>query len=212
MRTIAIHQPAYIPWLGYFEKIQKSDIFVILDTVQFSKNSFDNRNLVSLNGKDKWLTVPVKTSKKFKKNSFQELEILQNNWQKSHWGIINESYGKSPFFDEFADDLEKFYKKKWVYFLDLAWQMLGFLLKKLEINTKIIMASSLDIKSSRSQMLLDICKSLKAKKYYSGIGAKDYLDESIFKKSNILVEYQKYQPSSKYSIIHNLFMYGAKLL
>ena len=159
MTTISIHQPVYLPWLGFFGKIISSDIFVILDDVQYEKNGWQNRNKIRTRNGDSWLTVPVKT----KSDTLLKDVLIDNssNWIQKHSKTIIFNYSKTPFFNEFWNELKYFYSKQFDSLLELNVEIIKLLLQKFNINTKLILSSELDIHSHSSERILDICKNVK---------------------------------------------------
>jgi hypothetical protein len=190
---ISIHQPAYLPWLGYFDKIISSDIFVYLDTVQLEKNSYSYRNKIKTPQGSAWLTIPLKM-KGHTGNAIKNIAIDNSQqWKKRHLKNIFFNYKKSPFFDDLYPKIELLYKDDFDFFSDLAYHHLLFWLDELNIKTKIIKSSNLDISSKKSELILDLCQNFKADKYISGVLGRDYLDENTFKEKGVVVEYQDYQ-------------------
>jgi hypothetical protein len=194
MRTISIHQPAYFPWLGYFDKIIKSDIFVYLDTVQFEKNSFINRNKIrTIDGKTIWLTIPL-LMKGHTDKVIKEMKIDNTqNWKKKHIKSIEQNYKKTPFFDEYFIDIRDIISTAKENFTIFTFNMLEYLLGIFEIKTKIIKASDYNVGSAKSELVLDICRLFKADTYISGILGKNYLNVDEFIKSGIKVIFQNYE-------------------
>jgi hypothetical protein len=190
---ISIHQPAYLPWLGYFDKIIRSDIFIYLDTVQLEKNSYSYRNKIKTPQGSAWLTIPLRM--KGHTSSVIKDVLIDNSqqWKKKHLKNIFFNYKKSPFFDELYPKIENLYKTDFDLFSDLAYEHLLFWLKELNIKTKIIKSSDLNIDSKKSDLILDLCQHHNADKYISGALGKDYLDEDHFKEKDIKIEYQDYQ-------------------
>ena len=191
---VSIHQPAYLPWIGYFNKIINSDIFVYLDTVQFQKNSFQNRNKIRTSNGCIWLTIPVITKKKLFSLQIKDLSIDNSqNWKKKHLNSIKMNYSKSLNYKSIMKDLEPFYMKEEDNFSKFCYEMLIWFLKKLNIKTKIIKASDLPpIDKNKNDLILEICKHLKAKTYISGILGKDYIKVSEFEKKNIKIKFQNF--------------------
>ena len=189
---ISAHQPAYNPWLGYFDKIKRSDVFVFLDTVQFEKNSFTNRNKIKTANGPVWLTVPVIKTNHFDMVMKDMLIDNRGNWQKKHLNAILLAYKKAPYFSEIFPKLEQLYAKEYEKFIDMSWDHLQFWLDLLHIETKIVKSSALDIHSKKSDMVLDICKELDADQYISGALGKDYLNVSKFEELNMEVIFQNY--------------------
>lgn len=206
---ITAHQPAYLPWLGYIHKIALSDTYVILDNVQFEKNSFTNRNKIYSSQGELMITVPIQIKGHIGK-PIKEIRISNlENWHKKHWNSIVQSYRKAPFFDCYASWLESFYSKEWNFLIDLTSEMLYFLIKKMDIKTKIIRQSDTGIKSQKQDLVFDLCKATNADIYISGSLGRDYLDLKPFKEAGIEVYFQSYQhpvysQSGKYGFIPNL--------
>jgi len=191
---VSIHQPNYLPYLGYFDKISKCDLFILYDTAFFVKEMFYNRNKVKTNQGEKWLTVPVY----YKLQEQQQIRDIQienkRNWKKKHWQTITQNYSKSAFFTEICDLLSPFYQEESFLLSDFTVNIITAICSYLEIKTKIILASSIPTKSNldRTQKLLNICLELGATTYLSGTTGNKYLDELEFSKNNINIEYQNY--------------------
>ena len=99
MTVVSINQPAYLPWLGYYDRIARADIHVELDCVQFEKNSFANRNRIRLRQGSAWLTVPVRTKGRFGDLMIDEIEISgDGRWQGKHWRSLSQAYAHAPHF------------------------------------------------------------------------------------------------------------------
>ena len=120
---LSIHQPAYIPWLGYYDRIAKSDVFIILDTVQYQKNSFQNRNKIRTKTGWSWITVPVITKKILYEKNINQIEIDYNqNWNTKHLKSIKQVYAKAKNFEKIFPLLENILIKKWSSLADLSYQ------------------------------------------------------------------------------------------
>lgn len=190
---MSAHQPAYLPWLGYFDKIKRSDVFIFLDTVQYEKNSFTNRNKIKTQNGPIWLSVPVIKTDHFDK-TMREMPIDKNShWQRKHLNSIQQSYSKAPHFKELMPKLQDLYAKDYDNIVDATWDHLIFWLDVLDIHTKIIKSSSLDVSSKKSDFVFDLCRAVNADYYISGALGKDYLDIEKFERAGIKVEFQDYQ-------------------
>lgn len=188
---ISIHQPQYLPWPGYINKIFLSDVFVFLDDVQYKKNEWQNRNRIKGPNGLIWLSVPVHYNFG-QKNSDITIDNTAS-WQKKHKKSIEECYKKSEFFNDFFPYLKKIYEKEYKYLVDVNVDSITAILDYLKINKKIIFSSSLNITTQKTDRIIDICKTLKADTYISGQGAKDYLIVEKFKENNINLCFQKYK-------------------
>jgi hypothetical protein len=190
---LSAHQPAYLPWLGYLEKIARADMFVFLDTVQFEKNSYINRNKIRTPHGVQWLTIPVKT-KGHITSTLRDTSIDDAQpWRNKHLKSIEANYGKAAHFKDCFPRLEKMFSIPESNLAELCWQQLQMWLNEFEIGTTVIRSSELSIKSRKSNLMLDICEQLGASQYLSGILGRRYLDEEAFRLAGIKIEYQDFQ-------------------
>lgn len=193
---VSIHQPNYLPWLGFFDKIAKSDTFVIFDDVQFprGKNHFGHRNLIKTNGGSKWLTIPLLGKSDFK--NFNEIEINYiNEWNTEHLRLIDIFYKKTPFFQDYFPEIKNILTNKYSTLSELNITLIKYFLNCLDIKTNIVLSSelcSLNIKGE--EKILYILDQLKATKYISGTGPGSirYINEDEFKNKNIELIWQHY--------------------
>lgn len=191
---VSIHQPNYIPWLGFFHKIAQSNVFVSLDVVQFTKNSFQNRNKIKTANGEIWLTVPVLTKNKFGQIT-NEVEINNTvSWGRGHCRSIQQNYSKTPCFKFFIDFFETVYMdEKFTKLVDLNETIIKFINEILGIRTKFVKASSLGVQGQGTELLVEICKTIGADTYLSGSGGKKYLEELKFKDESIQLIYDNFQ-------------------
>lgn len=205
---VSINQPAYLPWLGYFARIATSDVHVVLDHVQFEKNSFTNRNKVRTGKTATWLTVPVKTRGKFGALPINTLEIdaNQTKWRRKHWATLQQNYQKAPFWADHAPFLEHLYAQDWRSLARLCRAFDTYFLETLQINTHLVYSSQLDLTSTKSDLILDICKAVGAEHYLSGALGRDYLDQSKFETEGVQVSYQDYNHPVYTQLTHQDFM------
>lgn len=190
---LSAHQPAYLPWLGFFDKIGRSDVFVYLDAVQFEKNSFTNRNRIKTLRGPIWLTVPVKL--KGHTSSTMKDTLIDNtqNWRMKHLRSIAQSYGRAPFFGPRYPRLEALYEESFDRLSDMCFSHLQFWLSELGIERRIIRQSELPEMGLKSELVLNLCRHLGADCYLSGALGRAYLDLSAFRASGIRVELQDYR-------------------
>jgi hypothetical protein len=188
---VSIHQPYYFPWLGYFEKILRADIFVILDDVQYEKNNFYNRNKINTPNGPTWITVPVEYKKEI---NLMDITIdLKQKWQKKHFDSIYFNYKKAPYFKEHEEFFYTIYKEKRCdKLIDLNLYTLNYFIEALQIETPIKYASNLNIKSTATQRLVDITQAVDATTYLSGSSGKKYMQIELFKDKKIDIIYQDY--------------------
>jgi len=192
---IAIHQPNFLPWLGYFYKIAKSDIFVLLDNVKYSKNSFINRNKIKTpQGNEIWLTVPAK-SNGLSEQFIKSVQISnQTDWRRKHLQTLEMSYKRAKFFDQIYDDIKKiYYESDWNNLCLFNTSLLTLILNKLNLKNQVIMASELNIEEESTTLLINIVKKLGGEAYLSGYGGSKYQEEDLFKKANITLQYYDFK-------------------
>lgn len=191
---VSINQPAYLPWLGYFQRIAVSDLHIVLDHVQFEKNSFVNRNKIRAKEGPVWLTVPVSTKGKFGELSIATLQFAPNQpWQKKHWASIKQTYSKAPYFARYAPAYEALYKQEWSSFAPMVMAFLHQHLADLRISTPLRSSSEMKIQGTKSDLVLNLCRATGATAYFSGALGSNYIDEASFHGAGIKVQYQNYQ-------------------
>jgi hypothetical protein len=217
---VTIHQPEHMPWLGFFHKIAQADILVILDSVQFSKNYFHNRNKVRTSSGWTWLTVPVNRTIE---TLIKDVAISADpRWKKKWQDTIFYNYKKAPFFDRYFESFRGLIDEEWKKLSDLNISFVYLLSDLLNIKTKFVKASGMDVTGKGSDRILALCRNLGAKRYLSGISGRDYLNLDDFRREGIRVEFQKFHhpiyrqlhepflPSM--SVVDLLFNHGNKSL
>ena len=152
------HQPEFIPYLGFFSKISKADIFVIVDNIQFKKKNFQNRNKIKTREGWMWLTVPVITKGRFEQK-ICEVEINNSlNWQRKHWASITLNYQKAPFFKEHSGFFEEVYSKEWRLLSEFNEAFIRYIMGQLELDVDVLKSSELGVTGQKTDLLIDICK------------------------------------------------------
>lgn len=192
---VSISQPTLFPWIGYFEMIKDSDVFVFLDTVEFKKQTWHMRNRLKIRSKiensETWIRIPTKSSKT---NTLIKDVLIDNGqgWKQKHLDIFQSNYGKKykkiPF-------LEKFYQQEWNNIADFNIKFITECCQFLEIPTKLVLASDLEVKGKKSNLVLDICKQMNATELLANKGSGDYLekDKEIFEQENIKISYHEFR-------------------
>ncbi|MCJ7635391.1 WbqC family protein [Candidatus Bathyarchaeota archaeon] len=190
---IAIHQPNYIPYPGFFAKLALSDVFVIYDTAQFTRGDFINRNRIRGFAPNEyiWLTLPV-GKRNFKGIAINQIEIAKDKVFKNHSKTIRSMYSKAPFFD---DEVCQCIATPHKNLADHNVFIIHFLVEKLRLrHPEIVLSSRLDISGKHgTEGILEITKALGGDEYVSGAGGKAYLEEHLFKKESIKLSFLNYQ-------------------
>lgn len=190
---VGIHQPQYLPWLGIIDRVMQSDIFVMLDNVPYSKNYFYNRNRIKTANGWCWLTVPVLFKGRFGTWIKDIMINNRTNWREKHWKSILSAYNKAPFFKVYKQYFEEFLYKEWIYVSEVSIRSLILILRLYGIDKKIVKASELDVKGSKEELLVNICKELGADSYFSGPDGKDYINLDVWRANRIEVIFQNFK-------------------
>ena len=193
---IAIHQPNYLPYLGFFDKMKQSDIFVIYDDAQFNKSDFQHRNRIRIYHGWKWLTVPAEK----KHIPINQIRIKNEvttwkrvKWAEDHFNNIRDNYKDTPYYSSYEDEIKRIYKKRYDKLVELNMELINFLKKAFGINTEIIFSSDLGFPSKSAERLVEIVEALGGDLYLSGPKGRDYLDVSLFEREGIKVEFQDFK-------------------
>lgn len=220
---IAIHQPEHLPWLGFFHKINMADIFVVLDNVQYRRRYFQNRNKIRTKSGELYITVPVVRANR-DALLIKEVRIFRNDlkWKRKNIESIFNAYSKAKYFNDYADKIREIYLRDYELLINMNLEFIKYLMQVLRIKTEIILSSSLKVNGRKENLIMNICKELKADTYISGISGKNYLNTQDFKEAGIKLIYQEfhhpiykqlYEPFlSCMSVIDLLFNYGDKSL
>lgn len=192
---VTMHQPEHLIWLGLIDKISRSDVFVIVDTVQYRRHYFQNRNKIRTRDGWIWLTVPIK--KHPLKTKIVDIEISYNqNWVDRYLAILKLNYKNAKYFDKYYPKLEKVFLQKDKYLVDVNIKLINFVLESFQVKKKIIRSFELElpeIKGGGSNVALEICKKLSANTYLSGSSGPDYLKISNFESNKIPVIFHKFR-------------------
>ena len=191
--TVVIAQPENLPWLGYFDKMRHSDIFVFLDNVQFKRRYFENRNKIRTRDGWIWLTIPVIVKGKFEQKINEVMIDNTRDWRRKHWNSFVHAYQRAPHFKDYADFFEHTYKQDWQFLVDFNIRLCLFIAEAMSLKQEFKRASELKIGGRSTELLLNICRKLNARTYFSGKFGKNYLDESRFAEHNIGIVYQDFR-------------------
>jgi hypothetical protein len=197
---VAVHQPQYLPWLGYFDKIDKADIFVLLDTVQFKKNEWQNRNKIKTAQGWQWLTVPVM----YKYPQLVNEVTINNkvNWQHKHRQALLSNYKRAPYFDMVEKILGEILSSSWEYISQLNMEAVKRLVTMLGIDTPLYIASELgEFPQDPDERLVALTKHFGAGTYLAGMGGRGYMNLDTYSRNGIKVIFQDF----KHPVYQQLF-------
>ena len=197
---VAVHQPQYLPWIGYFDKIDRADIFVLLDNVQFKKNEWQNRNKIKTTTGWQWITVPV--TYRFPQ-LINEVEINnQDRWQHKQRQAILSNYKKSPCWDFLEGFFHDLFEVYWQTISQLNIHVVKKLVEILGITTPLFIASEIGkFPEDPDERLIAIVKHFGADTYLAGSGGREYMDMGKYEKNEINVIFQDY----RHPVYHQLF-------
>jgi WbqC-like protein family len=195
----AIHQPNYIPWLGYFFKIAHADKFVFLDNVVYPDTGFVNRNSIKTPSGSAWLTIPV-----IRRGRRGQLigEVENDNtqrWAERHLTTLQCNYARAPYFKETLALLEPHYRVVAGNRRSLTEFNIGVICSiatYLGVSTQFIRASELNVSGQKTDLLLDICRAIGASTYLAGTGAKSYQEDAKFEENGITPVYSPFSQQS----------------
>ncbi len=192
MKTIAIHQPNYFPWLGYFYKASACDVFVILDDVDFqhgNTSSLTNRTRLKGPNGPFWMTVPVKRKNISSRISDIQIDNTQN-WQKKHLKSLSVCYGRCPFYSHYYEMADSLLKGDFISLSDLNTAIIIQICNILDIKTEIVLSGDLDLPpAAKDEKIVAICRHLGGSHYLSGTGAKKYNRPGLFEEAGIELLY-----------------------
>lgn len=193
---VSIMQPAYLPWLGYFDRLSKSDLHIVLDDVNIDSNSktkFANRNKIRTPTGWIWLTVPLQ-SKGLHGELFLNQAIIAagSPWREKHFGAIKANYARCSHFAEHRSYFQGIYSCHWTHLFDLAMETTGYLQQAFGIACEIRRSSELAAEGQKDRLILNLCRAVGASAYISGPFGREYLDAAMFSSAGIELLFHDY--------------------
>jgi hypothetical protein len=206
--SIIITQSNYIPWKGYFDNIAQVDKFVLFDSMQYTKRDWRNRNKIKTKSGTKWLTIPVEVKGKFNQ-AIKDTKIADKNWSIKHWDILKSHYSNCPHFKHNEEWVKELYKNciNFNYLGETNLHFIKGIMNFFGIKTEIILDSEFDLAYEKTDRLIKICKELGARIYYTGLAAKNYIEEEKFSDENIQLKYFDINGYREYSQLHPPFIH-----
>ncbi len=189
---LAVHQPQYLPWLGYFDKMDRADVFCYLDNVQYKKNEWQNRNRIKTAHGWQWLTVPVRY--RFPQRINEVSVDPAGTWRRKHLQSIITNYRKAPYFDQYIGFFEGLLSRKWDRLSRLNIEFIEGIRALLGLNhVEIVRATEMVLRDDPTDRLIDICRKVGADTYLAGAGGAGYMDVDRFARNGIRVVSQLYE-------------------
>lgn len=189
---VSIHQPDYLPWLGYFNKIALSDVFIFLDDAQFSTDNIHNWNRIKSPQGELKIKIPVEQKLGYKINEVRTKDEL--GWREKHLKSISMFYKRAPFFDEIFPAFNEVMMKGYPDISKLNEAIIQYFCDGFEIKTKLLLSSDFDLSTIKEERVIDLTKTVGGTIYYSGNGAKAYQIEEHFTNKGLKLEYTHFEP------------------
>jgi hypothetical protein len=205
---VAIHQPHYLPWLGYLHRMAQADLFVLLDHVQFERRRaacYQNRTRFRMHNRTqageiceaRWLTVPVVQRSQTERILDKEIDNRGKGARcgsSSQYATLRTAYREAPYLNLHASALKKIFDAPWTRLIDLTLATLGFLREAFDIRTPLVRSSELGVSGAKSELIIDICRAVGADVFLGGLGGtRTYLDAAAFERAGIRVQWQQFQ-------------------
>lgn len=211
-KIVSIHQPNYLPWIPYFNKILTSDVFILLDNVQYTNNDWRNRNKIKIGDEAKYLTIPL-GRKQIKKKINEVLLPVDDMWKNKSLKKIKTSYHNSSQLFNHLDFLTDFYQCDRIYLDKFLIKFIYYILDICGSNTKIIKSSeiAIDPNLKSTKRLIELIKAVDGDAYLSGVDGRNYMDVSQFEKNQISLEFQEFKFKS-YSQLGSNFIPGLSVI
>lgn len=207
---VSIHQPDFFPYFGFFNKINKSDTFVVMDNVQLSKSGWTHRDQIKTKKGIEWITIPLNKIKE--KQFIKDIKINENiDWRKKHLNLIYENYKDAIYFNEVYDLIKIIYENKSNSLFEFNINAIKLLFEKFDIKPKIILLSELEVFGNKNHLLIKILNKIKIKNYISGIGAKNFINIDEFKKEGLSITFNEFE-HPKYNQLFGNFIYNLSII
>ncbi|MCA8959569.1 MAG: WbqC family protein [Planctomycetes bacterium] len=195
---LTAHQPNYLPYPGFFQKIAAADEFLVVDTTQFVKRGpfgWIHRNRIRSRGGPQWLSLPVLSKGKYVQ-SIAEAELNPRvDWARKHFKAIEFNYRTAPHWGRYETDLREIYQRSWSHLAQLNGELIGWFLRQLELDDRPVhYASALRATGKSTAYIVDFCRELGATEFLSGIHGRDYLEVPLFEQHGIELRFQAYAP------------------
>jgi len=218
LKAIGIHQPNFFPWPGYFYKIYKSDEFIFLDDVQYSKQSYTGRTKLSIDKKEKWLNLPID---KVSSTNINKVFLKKINWKENHLNIFENYYRKAPYYSEVYDYLQNLYfEKDDILISEFNIRCIKSICENLKFETRFFNSSDIETNSINDLRLCELVLAKGGHIYLSGSGGQNYQSEATFQNAGLKLQLLNYKPTliahndvetkTAFSILDVLFKFGWK--
>lgn len=192
MRRVCIHQPDFAPYLGFFHRLYRSDVYIVLDDVQFLRRGWHHRDKIKTATGEAWLTLSIRKADYHVPIGSVELHPDYDDWVPHNLNLIRQNYARAPYFPRYFPILEEIYGKRHRRLVDMAMDLLGFFFTELDIAVEVVFSSDLAVPGQKNEKLINLVRAVGGDHYISGTGALSYLDPGMFEKAGIGLEVQSF--------------------
>lgn len=194
---VTLHQPHFLPWLGYLHRMREADLFIVLDHVQFERRNYQNRTRILCDGEARWFTVPVVQRSQLETIVEKRIDNTTSGndrwWGPKHYKTLCYAYREAPHFDAYAPRLRDLLETPQERLLDLNLLLLDFLRDAFDIRTPLALSSEIGAGGRKSELLLNLCREVGATVFLGGLGgSRHYLDVEAFERAGIEVRWQNF--------------------
>jgi hypothetical protein len=194
---VAIHQPHFLPWLGYLHRMAQADLFVLLDHVQFERRNYQNRTMIRVDDQAHWLTVPVLQHSQKERIVDKHIDNRLDGtkwWASNHFATLRHAYRAAPFFSTYAPEIQRLFDTKWERLVDINQAGLDILREAFGIATPLARSSELGVEGARMELIMNICKAVGADTLIAGFGgSRGYLDVEGFARQGVRITFHEFQ-------------------
>ncbi len=196
---VTVHQPHYLPWLGYLHRMATADLFILLDHVQFERRNYQNRTMIRMTGANgaegRWLTVPVVQHSQKETIVEKQVDNMLHGtprwWSAAHFQTLRHAYRDAGFLSPYVGELRRIFEARWNRLVDLNHATLELLRDAFGIRTPIVRSSELGANGAKADLILNLCREVGADVLLAGLGgSRDYLDAEAFAREGVSIAYQ----------------------
>jgi WbqC-like protein len=192
---VTVHQPHFLPWLGYLDRMARTDLFIVLDHVQFERRNYQNRTMIRMNDEARWLTVPVVQRSQKERIVDKLIDNPEDArwWGPIHFRTLRHAYGGAGFFSQYAGELHRIFDTRFERLVDLTQATLQFMRDAFDIRTPLVRSSELGVDGAKSGLILNLCRAVGADTLLAGLGgSRHYLDADEFAQAGVRIVFQEF--------------------
>ncbi len=192
-KIVVIHQPDFVPYLGFFHRFLRADFYIALDHVQFvyGSRAWTHRDKIKTAQGEKWLTVSVKKTPR--DTAINQIELsTDTEWRQDNLFLLEQNYRKAPYYSELVPEIERLYAHPFLMLRDFNMVFIEMLMDMLDVRVPWVWSSSLNPVGAKNELLIDLLQKVSATQYLSGVGARDYFEPQPFAKAGVEVVWQDF--------------------